>query len=534
MAQEHSVVRMPRAPASEPRKKLTVFELAKKLCQCTGLASLILVMNYGDLLGGGADVRMHVPFKLTGIAAAQLMDIVLLGAVLWAILVPLSRTKIYRWVKLVLAVVVPPYLIWRMQALMPFVMSDGLVPIILAVWAAVLLLLLLRFRRIYNYTMRVGDFIGIFFAAFAVFSAVQLLWVMHWKPGPYERHAVWNPVSAPDAVHPARQHPLLVWVVFDELSYDQVFEHRAHDLALPHFDALREMSTTFTNVQPVGYKTVKIIPSLLTGRTIDDYRFRFNNSFVVHYEGEHGWQPVAGRDTVFGDAHNAGWRTAAVGWYNPYCTIYGDALDDCYFMNLDRIDGLMSQRDTFVKNMWSPLEQMVREIRAPAKADRRGCNYDVKQRLSTDLDLQSHWVELLKTDQADFVFLHLSVPHSPNVWSRMNDAYTQLCDSSYLDNLALADRVLGQMMEMLQSSPRWKDTTMIVEGDHGWRIDLWDWLPSWTQEDDAASRGVFDPRPAVLIHQAGQTAPQTVTTLWPLENVHGVVEQVIHGQAVQY
>jgi len=470
-----------------------------------------------------------VPYKLTGIVAAQMMDIVLLGVVLWAILTPLSRTRIYTWVKLVVALLAPPYLIWRMQSLMPDVMFDGLVPIIFAVWAAVLLLLLFRFRRAYNKLLRFGDFVGMFFAFFALFSLISLSWVMRWKPGPQSITPAW--ASAPE---PARQHPLLVWVIFDELSYDQVYEHRAHDLALPHFDALKQMSTVFTNVQPVGYKTVKIIPSLLTGKVVDDYRFRFNNSFVVHDEGVHGWQPVNGSNSIFGDAQRAGWKTAVVGWYNPYCTIYGDAIDDCYFMNLDRIDGLMSQRDTFVKNTWSPLEQMVREIRAPARADRRGCNYDVKQRLSTDLDLQQHWAELLKTDQADFVFLHLSVPHSPNVWSRMKDEYTQLCNSSYLDNLALADKMLGEMLEILQSSPRWKDTTMIVEGDHGWRVDLWDWMPSWTQEDEEASRDDFDPRPAVVIHQAGQTQAQAVTAAWPLLNVHGVVEQVIHGQATQY
>jgi len=160
MTQEHTVVRMPRPPATEPRKKLTVFEAVKKLCQCVGLASLILVMNYGDLLGGGADVRMHVPFKLNGIVAAQVMDILLLGLVLWVILLPLSRTKFYPWVKLVLAVVAPPYLIWRMQSLFPDVMSDGLVPIIFAVWAAVVLLLLYRYlqeRQRVNFPILPGD-----------------------------------------------------------------------------------------------------------------------------------------------------------------------------------------------------------------------------------------------------------------------------------------------------------------------------------------------------------------------------------------
>jgi len=132
MPQEHSVVRMPRALLSETRKKLTAWEVGKKLCQCIGLASLILVMNYGDLLGGGADVRMHVPFALKGIVEAQVTDILLLGVVLFALLLSLSRTKLYPWVKLVIAVLAPPYLIWRMQSLFPDVVSDGLVPIIFA------------------------------------------------------------------------------------------------------------------------------------------------------------------------------------------------------------------------------------------------------------------------------------------------------------------------------------------------------------------------------------------------------------------
>jgi membrane-anchored protein YejM (alkaline phosphatase superfamily) len=177
---------------------------------------------------------------------------------------------------------------------------------------------------------------------------------------------------------------------------------------------------------------------------------------------------------------------------------------------------------------------MVREVKAPARADRDICTYDVRQRLKTHLDLESHALSLLHTDQADFIFLHLSIPHSPNIWSRLEDNYTQFCDSSYLDNLALADHILGRMLAELQASPRWQDTTVIVEGDHGWRTFLWDDEPAWTDEDDAASRGVYDPRPALLIHQPGQTQPATNSTPWPLLRVHTVVEQTLRHQPVTY
>ena len=503
--------------------------MLKKLLQSIGLASMILVMNYGDLLGGGADVRMHVPFGLGGIVAAQLMDILIVGLAIFVPVMLLSRTRYYSWVRVVLAVVVPPYLLFRVQDLVPFVAENGLVPVFAAVWAALVLLLILKFPRWYRRVLRTGDAVGLFLAAFALTSVVQMLWVLRWKPGPQKIAASWQ--AGPQ---PAREHPLVVWMVFDELSYDQVFEHRAKDLELPNFDRLRAESTLFTDVQPAGYKTVKILPSLLSGDVVDEVRFDFKNKFTVHDADRHGWHPLDGQGTVFGDAKKQGWRTAVVGWYNPYCTIYGDALDSCYFMDWDRIDGFMSQRIGFWRNVGSPLEQMAREIKAPARADHDACDYDVRQRYRTHRDLEDHALTLLKGDQADFVFLHMAIPHSPNIWSRIDDDYTEHCDSSYLDNLALVDKVLGRYMAVLRASPRWKDTTVIVEGDHSWRVELWNWMPAWTDEDDAASRGVFDPRPALIVHQARQTEPMANGTAWPLVKVHGVVEDVLAGRPVTF
>ena len=508
---------------------LTPLEMLKKLCQSIGLASIIRVMNYGDLLGGGADVRMHVPFSLVGICLAQIADILLLGLVIFVVLVLLKRTRFYPLTRLLLAIVIPPYIILRLRSEIPFNVENGLLVLGSFVWAGVLLLLLLKYNGYYRRIMRFGNFAGVFLAFFALTSIAQILFVMRWHPGPYQHTVDWA-----HTLQPPRVHPKIVWIIFDELSYDQLFAHRAKDLPLPNFDALRSQSTLFTDTQPIGYKTVKIIPSLLIGHTVDDYRFSFRNRLWVHNLGEHDFHPITGADSLFGDAKEQGWRTSAVGWYNPYCTIYGDAIDDCYWMNLDRIDGNMSQRATFWRNTYEPLKQVVREIKAPERADRDTCTVDVRNRLKTTLDLEKHTFDTLKTDQGDFVFLHLSIPHSPNIWSRIEDNYTQFCDSSYLDNLALTDKVLGRIMQELRASPRWKDTTVVVEGDHGWRIDLWEPMPAWTDEDDAASRGGFDPRPAVLIHQAGQTTPGTNSRPWSILNIHEVLEQVLHGQAVHF
>jgi hypothetical protein len=504
---------------------LTLKRNLKRLCQCVGLSSLILVGNYGDLLGGGADVRMHTPYPIARICEAQIVDIFAVALLLFLILSIAVRTRFYPWVRLLTAIVIPPYLIQRTQSFFPFDLIEGLVLILLVVWAGVLLLLLLRFQKWYRRLMRVGSAVATALVLFAVSSIAQLIWVARWKPAPNQINAAWA-----TSLQPPRVHPLLVWIIFDELSYDQVFEHRSRDLNLPNFDALRNESTVFTDTQPAGYHTVKIIPSLLTGKIVDGIRYNFHNRLWVHHENESGWAPINGQQTVFADAQQNGWRTAAVGWYNPYCAIYSDAIQNCYWTNHDMFDGLMAQNAPFWTNVYTPLEQVVRELKSPARADRHLCSFDVRHRYLTQTDLQQHAFQLLHTDQADFVFIHLAIPHSPNIWSRINGDYTQSCDSSYLDNLALTDRVLGQLVATLKASPRWSNTTLIVQGDHGWRIDAWNWLPAWTEEDDAASRGVFDQRPALLIHQPGQSQPQTVANPWPIIQVHGVVEQVIRGQ----
>src|SRR6185437_15195599 len=156
----------------------------KRLCQCIGLASLILVVNYGELLGGGADVRMHVPFPLTGICLAQIADILLLGLALFAVLAFVARTTYYPWVRLMVMLLVPPYLLERTRTVSPLTLTDGVILILGVVWTALLLLLL--FPLWYKRVVRVGDAVGVFFAIFAMCSIAQLLWVMTWRPGPQQ------------------------------------------------------------------------------------------------------------------------------------------------------------------------------------------------------------------------------------------------------------------------------------------------------------------------------------------------------------
>jgi hypothetical protein len=494
----------------------------KLLCQSFGLASILLVMNYGDLLGGGDDVRMHITFPIKGIIAANTADIALLGFIVFGIFLLAQTKSIQRLATLALAIAIPPFIFKRTQALYPFAIHHHLLLQFTLLWAVLVVLLFYRSPAAYERLLRAGDAIGVCLAIFAFASIAQLLWIARWVPGRQQNTAAW--ASSPQS---PRVHPLLVWIVFDELSYDQTFEHRAKDLLLPAFHSLREQSSLYTNVQPAGLETVEVIPSLLGGRVVNDVRFTLTHQFQVHDQQTSKWKLFDGRDTVFHIAQQVGWRTATVGWYNPYCTIYSDAIDSCYWNNLDQIDGPMSPQDGFVANTLLPLKILSEQLVVPRKADSDACTFDVRHRYQTFVDLRKHSLQLLRSDQADFIFLHLPVPHSPAIWDRKTNTYRSDCGGSYVDNLALADRTLGEFLQTLQASPRWKDTTMIVEGDHSWRVQLWDWLPAWTDEDQAASHGNFDTRPALLVHRPGQTSGAVNGSAWPLVQVHDLVAKTL-------
>jgi arylsulfatase A-like enzyme len=107
---------------------------------------------------------------------------------------------------------------------------------------------------------------------------------------------------------------------------------------------------------------------------------------------------------------------------------------------------------------------------------------------------------MLQDSFLDFILLHLPVPHPWGIYNRATGNFATE-HASYIDNLALADRYLAHVREVLERNGEWDTSTIILLGDHSWRTQLI-WLKSegWTPEDQLASRGgQFDDRPAYII-----------------------------------
>jgi hypothetical protein len=310
----------------------------------------------------------------------------------------------------------------------------------------------------------------------------------------------------------------IVWLLFDELSYDQTFDHRFPGLDLPAFDGFKSKSVVFSNVQPAGYYTERVIPSLFLGKPVDNLSSNLDGEPMIHLAGGSHWQPFDATATLFADAQRLGWTTGIVGWYNPYCRILGGTLNYCFWQMGD----VLSDSGAL------PHQSVLRNAAAPLMEVARGYQHKpsfIEQKHAEDLAvLMPKAVALIRDSSIRFVFIHLPIPHPPSIFNRKHDGKS----GSYIDNLALADKSFAELMSAVSSTPAAADTTVIVCSDHSWRVAMW--KEAWTNEDALASKGRFDPRPVLMIHVPGQEAGHVVSQPFDEIRIHEIIQRMLRGQ----
>lgn len=497
--------------------------MIKRIAQALGFAAILLLPNYVGLTSSMGDERMHVPWPLTRTALAQLADlaiVALLFAILMAILRKLKLWPRLRWALLAL---LPVFLLIRNVGLIPFHISCAAIFAISLTWIAALFILNLRASSIATrfYALASAALTG--FAVFAAVIVWQLVSAAQWRPA---IQSFANPI----AMRPASK-PRLVWIIFDELAYRPAFESRDPSLNLPNFDRLRSQSTLYSRVTPIGDRTEHVVPSLILGRVVTDSTDTAAGLYLVRTTDSPRWQSFDVGASLFGMAKQQGVATSIVGWYINYCPIFSNTAAECYWANDDSDEGAPpSFPVSYAGEVWFPLRILVEQFLAPAKAWADVARWNAQGHIASVKDVSTHALATLATSQADIIYLHIPAPHPPEFWNRRTGSFAP--GGSYLDSLDYSDRLLGRMLDTLQSQPRWQATTLIVQGDHSWRTYIWRSRPGWSAEDERISHGgQWDPRPVVMIHTPGQQSPGTVSAVTRLMFVHDFVAGQIHTLA---
>jgi hypothetical protein len=324
--------------------------------------------------------------------------------------------------------------------------------------------------------------------------------------------------TVPAANVPQRR---IVWIVFDELSQDQMLDHRQPGIFLPSLDNFRSQSVMFSRVDPAGYYTELVLPSLLWGETITDERSDLDGNLFVKTTAR-GWQHFPAEDSIFATAQQEGWSAGVAGWYNPYCRTYAPWLDWCAWTLRSAIPGNYLQRRSLWWNVNAPLIRVESRLagqkyQIPTSPETHAADYN-------ELMQWSH--ELIDDENIGFVFLHLPLPHPGGFYNRKTGRLG--INGSYLDNLVLTDHSLGELMRWIGATKLASTTTVVVCSDHSWRVPLWRISPMWTKEDARVSGGRFDPRPVLMVHFPGETAAAVISQPFPALKEHDLVDSLLH------
>ena len=342
-----------------------------------------------------------------------------------------------------------------------------------------------------------------------------------------------SPLHQRQAASAATAGHRVIWIVFDELSQEQVYGRRYPGLQLPAFDQLAANSTVFTHAVPPAILTELAVSSLITGVPTDQIRITPDGRKLSLHDAERRtWTAFDPHQTVFADALDAGYSTAVAGWYNPYCRILPEVLDRCFWTNQIGEPAGMFPGQTIAWNTVAFFKHYLQPVLSHLGDSHRiltASEYDSQFHLLDYRELFDAADSLLTDSSATFVFLHMPIPHPPGIYDRQRSSF-RTSGSSYIDNLALTDHYLAHVHDLLEQRGEWDSSTVVVMGDHSWRTKLmWVGTPAWTIEDETASQGgQFDDRPAYIVKLPNQQRPARVDAPFEAIRTRALVDLLLH------
>jgi hypothetical protein len=250
----------------------------------------------------------------------------------------------------------------------------------------------------------------------------------------------------------------VVWLVFEELDQRIAFEARPSGLELPELDRLRRESLYADAARPPAGATEVAIPALITGRPVvrvaplnpRDLQLTFQDGKTAQWSAQ---------SNVFTSVRTLGYDTALIGWRLPYPRVLGGALGLAHWR--PSVDFEQARGRTLgeaLANQWASL--------APPVHHRRLQSARVAE--LTDLAIRT-----AVDYRYGLVFLHLPVPQPPGVYDRASERLTASNfrgeGGGYVDNLALADRIVGELRRGLDRSRLGDVTWIVVTSTRSWQ-----------------------------------------------------------------
>jgi hypothetical protein len=340
-----------------------------------------------------------------------------------------------------------------------------------------------------------------------------------------------QPPAATQPVKPGA--PRVVWVIFDELDQRLVFDHRPPSVHLPEFDRLRAQSLGAEHAFAPARMTEMAMPALISGRLISKAEPRGASELMVTYGDSAPPVPWSRQPSVFSSARELGFNTAVVGWYHPYCRVLGASLSSCSWHDGPLLRGALQRQASLLEVMQ---QQAADVLITTLGINRLGMDPRLVNRAEREEEVRDYLAILTQGQRlaADpgvgLVLVHLPVPHPVGIYDRARHDFKVSGESSYLDNLELADRALGELRQAMETAGVWDSSAIVVSGDHWWRAEVWSRLDSVTQEEAAVAPATPDHRVPFVVKLPGEKEPLAYQSEMNTILTHDLLLAVLRGE----
>jgi hypothetical protein len=287
---------------------------------------------------------------------------------------------------------------------------------------------------------------------------------------------------------PSSTGPRVIWIIFDEMSQNQAFTYRPAGLSLPHLDEMRAHGFYGTAAAAPGGSTETSLPALTIGEIVTAARIAGPAQYMLRTASRPAPFSWTSAVNVFDQARLLGANSALVGWFHPYGRLLNRSLVSCYWANVPFLPGV-EEPEAPLPLLCAMAQRPPRQLSVVPLVGHfepfSPRHIDAAERGRRFLALARHAREVVADPSIRLALLHLPVPHPPGFYDRVRGEIGTRASSTYIDNLALADRTLGDLYRAIASAGLAGSTIVLVSADHGWRRG-WHAEPGWTAEEEAA------------------------------------------------
>ncbi|HVX66024.1 MAG TPA: sulfatase-like hydrolase/transferase [Bryobacteraceae bacterium] len=283
-----------------------------------------------------------------------------------------------------------------------------------------------------------------------------------------------------------KRTPRVVWVILDDWDQRLTFIDRPSRIRLPEIDRLRRESFYAANAYPPGSGTAISIPALTTGRPVTNVEQLGPAELMLRHGPGQPSTSWSREPNVFQAARAAGFDTALLGFFHPYCRVIPSGLTHCEWFYMSR------QYNSMGATLPELVPNQTRSLFETSLFSLFGQSLTTIDHARTYRKMMPRAVSLATNPAYGLVFIHLGCPHPPHAFNSRTGRF-DLKNSAiqgYADSLVLADRTVGQIRRALERAGMWDSSTVLFSTDH-----------SYVSAE--AFDGRFDPRIPFLLKMAG-------------------------------